>query len=166
MKSGAIIAIVVGVVAVLVIALNRGLISSGVQVPVAGGVRGIVAPQPAQNYGGYLSAATAPGVSTFLNTALSGLGNAFGSWLSPSKSTPAPAQGSNPGSPSLAAQPLGPAQQAASLADISGGWMIGPTVNPVMSYNNTSGAAFDYGGLAADNGFDPNAGLVDYGQPG
>lgn len=164
MSTGGVIALVIGAVAIIFLAVNRGLVQSGVPVG-----HGIVAPQPASNYGGYLAASTAPQVSNILSTLLSGANSAFHNWLAPkSPGTPAPAQGFSSSSPSAAAQPTGPAPGAiqpsnfdttAGLVDTSGGWMIGPQVDPLVSYNQTPQSAFDYSGLASDNSFDPNASL-------
>lgn len=164
MKAGAIIAIVVGVVAVIFLAVNRGLVSSGVSVGVGPGgstsVRGIVAPQPSQNYGGYLAATTAPGISSALNGALMGLGSAFASWMG-KPSTQAPvAQGASVSSPSLYAQPIGVTSTEMPLS----GSLVGPqpaTLSGLqLTYDSgSSGAAFDYAGLAADNAYDPSASL-------
>lgn len=167
MSTGGVIAIVLGVGAVIFLAVNRGLITAGVQVPVGvGGQRGIVAPQPAQNYGGYLAATTAPQVSSLLGTAISGLNNAFSSWLHPTTvAKPAPQQGANVSSPSMAAQPSGPSYVSASTNTFIAAEAantptpIGPVIDPNMSYNATPGSAFDYSGMAFDNGFDPNASL-------
>jgi hypothetical protein len=159
MKTGAVIAIVAGVLVALYFAVSRGLIGSGVAVKASGGV---VAPQPAANYSGYLAATTAPQVSGILNTLLSGVNSAAHSWLAPSgaPSSPAPQQGASPTSPSLFAQPSGPAPQPTSyVADTT---LVGPQIDPVMQYSATSGSAFDYSGLAADNSFDVNASLEDY----
>lgn len=158
MKTGAVIAIVIGVVAVLYLAVSRGLIGSGA-VPLAGGG---VAPNPAKNYSGYLAASTAPQVSGFLNTAIAGVTSGLHAWFSsPSAPTPAPAQGGSPTSPSFAAQPSGPS--ASSLTSQTGlaGWFPGPSVDPSVSYNSTPGSAFDYGGLAAQNAYDPSTTLYD-----
>ena len=168
MNTGAVVAIVIGAVVLVFLAVNRGLVNSGVQVGVGpGGVtttRGIVAPQPSANYGGYLAASTAPGVAGALNGALTGLGHALAGWLTP-PTTPQAA-------PSLFAQPSGPS--AASAAAIAGGigiatpgggtyaedgWAIGPQIDPVISYNSTGGSAFDWAGLSADNAYDPSAAL-------
>lgn len=168
MKTGAIIAVVVGVVVVLYLAVSRGLIGSGVAVSVGpGGVttaHGIVAPQPGSNYSGYLAATTAPGVSSALNGLLTGVGGAFTKWLTPNApAQPAPAQGANAASPSLAAQPSGPVPAAAfgSASATGSGAPVGPMVPPDISYNATAGSAFDYSGLAGDNGYDPSFSLME-----
>lgn len=159
MSTGGVIALVVGGLAVIFLLVNRGLVNAGVPVG-----HGIVAPQPAQNYGGYLAASTAPQVSGLLSTVLSGVTSAAHSWLSPSSSsnTPAPNQAASSASPSLSAQPSGPAAAVSSPlgpSDVGMGWMIGPVIDPSLSYNATPGSAFDYAGLASDNSFDPNASL-------
>ena len=177
MNTGAVVEIVIGAVVLVFLAVNWGVVNAGVQVGVGpGGVtttRGIVAPQPSANYGGYLAASTAPGVAGALNGALTGLGHALAGWLTP-PTTPqaAPAQGASASSPSLFAQPSGPS--AASAAAIAGGigiatpgggtyaedgWAIGPQIDPVISYNSTGGSAFDWAGLSADNAYDPSAAL-------
>lgn len=159
MSTGGTIALVVGVLAIFYLAINRGLINSGVQVGIGpGGVtsaRGIVAPQPSSNYGGYLAASTAPGVASALNGALTGIGSSLASWVhgSPAPAGPAPAQGASYNSPSMAAQPSGP------VGSYVAGSTVGPVIDPVVSYDATSGAAFDYPGLAADNGYDASVAL-------
>lgn len=158
MSTGATVAIVVGVLAVFYLAVSRGLVSSGVAVGVGpGGItsaKGIVAPQPSSNYGGYLAASTAPGVASALNGALTGIGSGLASWLHGSNpQAPAPQQGASPTSPSLYAQPSGP------VGDFVAGSTVGPVVDPAVSYNATSGAAFDYPGLASDNGYDGSVAL-------
>src|SRR5919108_2458764 len=154
MSTGGVIAIVVGALVVVFLAVNRGLVHAGVQVPVGvGGQKGIVAPQPAQNYGGYLAATTAPQVSNILSTVISGANSALRSWLTPAPSAQTPPRvGASASSPSLSAQPSGPAVTYYQPT-------IGPVVSPDLSYNSTSQAAFDYSGLSFDNGFDPNASL-------
>jgi hypothetical protein len=166
MSTGGVIAIVIGAVVVIFLAVNKGLVNSGVAVG-----HGIIAPQPAQNYGGFLAASTAPQVSNILGTILSGVNSSFHNWLAPATpATPAPAQGASATSPSVAAQPTGPAPgtiqpssytTSAGLVDTGMGWMIGPQTTPALGYDATSGAAFDYAGLTADNSFDPNASLME-----
>lgn len=180
MSTGGIIAIVIGGLAILFFATSRGLINSGVSVGVGpGGVttaKGIIAPQPSANYGGYLAASTAPGVSSALNGALTGLGGALAGWLGrPSSSPAAPAQGASASSPSLAAQPSGPFMPSGPMPPTSigiptsgggtfaeDGWVIGPQISPDISFNSTAGSAFDYSGIASDNAFDPSASLESY----
>lgn len=158
MKTGAVIAIVVGVLAVLYLAVSRGLIGSGVAIGPGGQQRGIVAPQPGSNYSGYLAATTAPQVSGILNTVLSGVNSAFHSWLAPSAPAAVPpAQGASANSPSLFAQPSGPAPQPSMYSAPTA--LVGPQIDPALQYDQTSGAAFDYAGLSNDNSFDPNASL-------
>jgi hypothetical protein len=155
MSTGGVVAIVIGAVVILFLAVNRGLINSGVQISPTGAQRGIVAPQPAQNYGGYLAATTAPAVSSAVSSLIS-LGNgALTSWMRPANSPTPVAQGGSVASPSLAAQPQGPAVTYYN-ANIT---PIGPVVSPDLGYVNTNQAAFDYVGLANDNGFDINASL-------
>lgn len=163
MNTGAVIAIVVGAVVLVFLAVNRGLVSSGVQVGVGPGgatsVRGIVAPQPSSNYGGYLAASTAPGVSAALNGAFTGLGSALAGWFSPPHSAPLSAQGSSPTSPAGPAQPTGPATAVETQSAVIGGALVGPQVDPIVSYNSTSGSAFAWDSLAADNAPDVSASL-------
>jgi len=188
MKSGAIVALIIGALALVYLAVSRGLISSGVQVSSTGGVisqRGIVAPQPTQNYSGYLAATTAPGVSGAINGALSGLANAFSSWMSkpPSQNPPVSSPAALPGAqtvasavgtgvgsifggPSLAAAPSGPSIDAVGILptdisnyDLAALSNVGPVVDPAVSYTATDQAAFDYSGLALDNAYDPSASL-------
>lgn len=157
MKTGTVIAVVGGAVVLLFWAASRGLINAGVRVNPSGTVTGIVAPQPSQNYSGYLAASTAPAVTGAINTALSGLSSSLSAWLHPtgSPSVP-PAQGATTSSPSLAAQPSGPTTDQGVVAS---GAFVGPQVPPDLSYNATPGSAFDYSGLALDNSFDPEASL-------
>jgi hypothetical protein len=168
MSTGGVIALVIGGIAVIFLLVNRGLVNAGVPVG-----HGIVAPQPSSNYGGYLAATTAPQVSGLLSTVLSGVTSAAHSWLSsnpPSSNTPAPNQSASASSPSLSAQPVGPnpgfiasggilAAGPLGPSDSGMGWMIGPQVDPTISYNATPANAFDYTGLAYDNSYDPNASL-------
>lgn len=163
MSTGGIVALAIAAVAVIFLAVNRGLISSGVQVGVgAGGVtstKGIVAPQPSSNYGGYLAASTAPGVSSALNGALTGLGSAFAGWFGGSPAPTKPVQqGATSNSPSLAAQPIGTTD-----API-GGALVGPQPASLsglqLTYDSgTTGAAFDYTGLANANSWDQSSSL-------
>jgi hypothetical protein len=173
MKTGAVIAVVAGALILVFWATSRGLVNAGVAIGPGGRPSGIVAPQPSQNYSGWLAASTAGGVSNILNTALSGLNNVFGSWMQRSPQAPTVAQGANSGSPSLAAQPVGvtlaqiaalnqsvmaPGTVQVSTSDI-GSTLVGPQVDPAMSYAATAGSAFDMGGLYADNAYDPSASL-------
>lgn len=154
MKTGAVIAIVIGIVAVIYYAFSRGIIGSGAVVAPGG----ILAPQPSSNYSGYLAATTAPQVSGILNTVLSGVNSGLHSWISPATPnapapTPAPAA-----SPALAAQPSGPSGLNNSALFYSA-TPVGPQVDPTVSYAATSGAAYDLGGLASQNAFDPSSSL-------
>lgn len=174
MKTGGVIAIVIGVIAVLYFAFSRGLIGTGGQVVGAGG---ILAPQPSSNYSGYLAATTAPSVAGILNTTLSGINSGLHSWLSPAAPTPVTGQGASASSPSLAAQPVGPSSSVVapgvgSVSILSPGTvgpssytaptsLVGPQLDTTISYGSTSGAAFDYAGLAASNAYDPSSGLTD-----
>jgi hypothetical protein len=159
MKDSTIIILVVAGVAVLFWAVSTGLLKTvGGPVTVPG--TNILAPQPTQNYSGYLAASTAPGVSSALNGALSGLGTGlnhlFAGWFGSPTGSSAPTpikQGSNPASPSLGAQPVGPSASTIA-AQTAEGSFVGPQI-PEIGYEVTSGSAFDYSGLAADNGYDP-----------
>lgn len=123
-----------------------------VQTQVALGQKQII-PQASQNYGGYLAASTAPAVSSALSGFLTGLGNLTTSWF----------HGSNPpqtASPS-AAQPQGAQQYNSGGVGVNMPLPVSvygataPVVISDTSYDNTTGSAFNYGGLAADNSFDP-----------
>jgi hypothetical protein len=146
-----------GIVAVVIGAVAIGLLfifskQQSVNNAVALGTKQIV-PQASQNYAGYLAASTAPAVTSALSGFLTGLGNLSTSWF----------HGSTPvgQSPSSAA-PQGAQQQ------VSGG--VGPNLPaPISAYapapqtqitdlsydGNTTGSAFNYGGLSSDNSFDP-----------
>lgn len=156
MRTGAVVAIVAGVLIALYWAFSRGIIGSGgLGVRASGGV---IAPQPSSNYSGYLAATTAPQVSGILNTVLSGVNSGLHSWLAPAQAatpapTPAPAA-----SPALAAQPQGPSGLNDSALFYSA-TPVGPQVDPTVSYAATSGAAYDLGGLASQNAFDPSSSL-------
>ena len=172
--------IIVGIAAVLFWAVSTGFLKvtgGPVTVGPQGQISGVVSPQPASNYSGFLAASTAPGVSGLLNNVMSGLSGAFGSWINPaSGNNTTTGQGSNPSSPSRAAQPAGPvgvqpsvySPNASLVAPVSGaptaqlsGFLpsVGPQVDASLSYDATSGGAFDYSGLAADNAFDPTYSL-------
>jgi hypothetical protein len=150
MKDNVIVIAVIAGVALLFWAVSTGLIkTTGGNVAIGGG---IVAPQPAQNYSGYLAASTAPAVSNALSGAVSGLSSSLSSWLSGlggSTATPV-GQAANPNSPALAAQPIGP-QVIPTL-----GSYAGPQVDPLLAYDSTSGSAYDYAGLAGANSYDPS----------
>lgn len=159
MKAETALILVGGLIALLWFASAKGLIASGA-VPVG---KGVYAPQPAQNYSGYLAASTAPAVSGALSTILSGVAGGLSAWLHPKSSTPAPAvraaaptsagyNGSGGVGPS---NPLGistddPAYQA---------MISGYSDQMRAGYDQTSGSAFSYDALALDNAFDPNYSL-------
>ena len=154
--------IVVAAAALLFWAVSSGLIKSGVvTVPGSGGV---VAPQPSSNYSGYLAASTAPGVAGAINTVLSGLGNTVDAWLGGTRSAQPTAAGqtANAASPALAAQPAGPSPAvippSATYVDYSNA-LVGPQVDPAVAYAATTGAAFDYLGLAGANTADASYSL-------
>lgn len=181
MKDSTIILLVVAGGALLFWAVSTGLIrTTGGAIPV--GPQGqipsgaIYAPQPSTNYSGYLAATTAPGVSTALNSALSGLGTGinhlFSGWLSGSAAAqpsavspsggPNAAQTAPSDTPALAAsagQIYGPFMSQADLQGTSN--PVGPIVDPAVGYAATSGAAFDYSGLASANSYDPGYSLQD-----
>ena len=157
MKENTVIILVVAVAALLFWAISTGLLKTGVNV---GG--GIVAPQPSQNYSGYLAASTAPAVSGALSNAVFGLSSAFTSWLHPSGGSSAPTPA---GQQASATSPAGPAQPAGSTYASYDDSLVGPQIDPIMSYGATPGSAFDYSGLAASNAYDPSYSL-DNGQPG
>lgn len=175
MKTSTLLILVGAGFALIVWAFSKGLISSGaVPISAAGQPKPgtIVAPQPAQNYGGFLAASTASGVSSVLNTAISGLNNLFTGWFGKSSGSTPVAQGSNPSSPSLFAQPGQTLQQLTNLQTANqnyiaslepstysnpGSTLIGPQIDPSLAF--TSDGSFDYAGLAADNAFDPEYSL-------
>lgn len=172
MKDSTLVILVVAGAALLFWAVSSGIIrTTGGGINVGGGV---VAPQPTQNYSGYLAASTAPQVSGAINTAISGLSGLFSGWLSGSQVAPKTGQTYSPSSPSLFAQPSGPAPTSgaklvsslnpsvgsayASYSDT----LVGPQVSDDISYQATNGSAFDYYGLASDNAFDPDYSLESY----
>jgi len=169
MKDSTILIVVVAGAALLFWAVSSGLIkTSGGAIPV--GHTGVVAPQPSSNYSGYLAANAAPAIAGSINAAISGLGSAFSAWISPSSGpNVTPGQVASPSSPSAAAQPSGPAlvSQLSKSAPTSSGYatysdaLVGPQIDPSVSYASTPGLAFDYSGLAADNAFDPAYSLQD-----
>lgn len=173
MKDSTVILLIVGGFVLLFWAFSKGIISTtglGVN-PATGQPYGtIVTPQPTTNYSGYLAATTAPGVSSALNGALSGIGsglnNLFSGWFGgSSQTTPGPNQTASPTSPAVAAQPsgsvYGPFVDASTFQGTSN--PVGPVVDPVMSYNSTSGSAFDFLGLSNANSYDPSYALNDPG---
>jgi len=153
MNTGTALVIVGGVLAVLFFATSKGLISSGA-VPVG---RGVYAPQPAQNYSGYLAASTAPSVAGALNNVLSGLSTGLGGWLSRKANTPAPAV--------RAAAPTGEYQAVSTgvgpsnPTGTSDSWDSMLWTDP-LAYDNTNQTAFAYDPLALDNAYDPNYSLM------
>lgn len=174
MKDSTILILVIGGLALLFWASSKGFISAsptglGIN-PATGKAYGTIAvPQPSTNYSGYLAASTAPGVTSALNALIGGLGSTTSSWLAGSgAATPTVGQGAtNPSSsaPSAAAQPVGPSSSyfysGAYLNPISSpSAAVGPAVAPELSYGATSGAAFDYAGLASSNAVDPSYSLT------
>lgn len=163
--EGLIIALVIGAIAIFFFAVNRGLISSGVSVGVGAGgatsVKGIIAPQPSQNYSGYLAASTAPGVAGAINGLLSGIGSGASAWFSGVKSTPTPAVGN----PAQAAAPVSSVANAAQQQSVYDNTplplpALGPQLSDVnLAYDNTSGSSFGYDALAADNAYSPGDSL-------
>jgi hypothetical protein len=156
MKEAPTLAIVVGAVVLFYLAMKSGWIGANPSAAVPVG-RGVYAPQPAQNYSGYLAASTAPGVSNALNGILSGVGSALSGWLTRSANTPAPAV--------QAAAPTGPNQAASTGVGPSNPLGISDSSNPLLwtdplAYDNTSVSAFSYDPLAADNAYDPNYSLM------
>lgn len=176
MKEGTTVLLIVGGLALLFWAFSKGLLGvvpTGISInPATGQPYGAIAvPQPSTNYSGYLAASTAPQVSSVLNGALSGLGQGvnhlFSGWFGGSSQTPPTANnvGVAPTStPALAASPSGPSPSYGVLtADMGTSTPVGPVIDPILSYNTTSGAAFDYTGLAAANAPDPGYSLTDPG---
>jgi hypothetical protein len=160
MKEGGVIAIVAGVVIVLWFAVNKGLIQARA-VPVGAGV---YAPQPAQNYSGYLAASTAPGVSGALNSILSGVGGAVTAWLKKGPSNPAPAvSAAAPGMGGyLGSGGVGPSNPMGTIDQNDPAYLAmlaGNTDAAAMAYDQTTNNAFAYDALAADNAYDPNYSL-------
>jgi hypothetical protein len=152
MKTGGIIALVVGVIVVLYFAVSRGLISSGVSVGPGGQVKGIVAPQPSASYGGYLAATSAPAVSGILNTTLAGLNHAFAGWFGsgPSQPAAAPAALASTGpAPTLGAYVTTP-NASAPLP------VIGPQIADATAY---TGLSDQFATVADENSYDPNTSL-------
>lgn len=160
MKEGTVIILIVGAVAVLFWAVSTGLIkTTGGNIQLGGG---IVAPQPSSNYSGYLAASTASGVSSALNGLLSGFGNMASGWFSPSGSgggTTVQGQVAVPTSPALSAQPSGPNVATPSTYASYDTSLVGPQISSDVSYDATSGAAFDYYGLSDSNSYDPEYSL-------
>jgi hypothetical protein len=177
MKESTIIILVVAGVAALFWAVQTGLIKvTGGAVNVGGG---IVAPQPSQNYSGYLAASTAPGVSGALNAILGGVGSTLSSWLAPANANPAaptPAQvaasvGPVPGSIQPTSATIGTQLVSPSFAGPSGPSLanlmpsysatpIGPQTDASLNYDSTTGNAFDYNGLSGANAYDPAYSLM------
>ena len=152
MNTGTALVLVGGAIAILFLATSKGLISSGA-VPVG---RGVYAPQPAQNYSGYLAASTAPGVSGALNNILSGLGSGLSGWLSRKTNVPAPnVQAAAPtGGYQAVSTGVGPSNPTGT----SDSWDSMLWQDP-LAYDNTNQVAFAYDPLAVDNAYDPNYSL-------
>lgn len=157
MKDSTLVIIVVAVAAGLFFAFRNGFLSSsptGLGINARTGLPSgnITVPQPATNYSGFLAASTAPQVSNALGGFITGLSSSALAWLSPKQGQVVPPQsGASTVSPSLGAQPSGPW----SLSDVWGGALVGPQIDPVISYDSTNGSSFGYDSLAADNAFDP-----------
>ena len=183
MKEDTGIIVIIGGFILLFWAFSRGLIGSGIgptgiavnpQTGVASGA--ISVPQPTQNYSGYLAATTAPGVSNALNTLVGGLGTTLSGWFSGGSNPPQVAQGpAAPAvqAPSQAAQPSGPTPinpitgggffagaNAPAMLNATAATPVGPITDPSVTYDATSGSAFDFGGLAASNSVDPTYSLM------
>ncbi len=156
MKEAPLLAIVIGGFALLYYAMKSGWIgpNPGAAVPVG---RGVYAPQPAQNYSGYLAASTAPGVSNALNGLLSGIGGALSGWMhTKPTNTPANVQ---------AAAPTGAFQAASTGVGPSNPLGLSDSNDPFlwtdpMAYDNTDVTSFSYDALAADNAYDPTYSLM------
>lgn len=157
MKEAPLIAIIVGGVALLYLAVKSGWIGANPTAAIPVG-KGVYAPQPAQNYSGYLAASTAPGVSNALNGIISGIGGAVSGWLhSPSVNTPAPAV--------RAAAPTGANQAVSTGVGPSNPLGISNSNDPALwtdplLYDNTNVTSFAYDQIAADNAFDPSYSLM------
>lgn len=169
MKEETVILLVVGAFALLFWGVSTGIIrTTGGNIQLGGG---ILAPQPSQNYSGYLAASTAGGVSGVLNTALSGLSSTLTGWLGGGGQGPVVNQGPvvpASSAPTQAAQPAGPTpasfysgSSAPAMLNASALAPVGPVVPPDLSYGATSGAAFDYAGLAGANTYDPSYSIQD-----
>lgn len=168
MKDSTVIIVILAGAALLFWAVSTGLIQT-----TGGAVRigntGIVAPQPNQNYSGYLAASTAPGVSGAINNALSGIGsgvgNLFAGWFGGSApSTTPPNNSATPNSPAMAAQPSGPGQTTSEQYGPTVQQLtapVGPVVDPQLAYAATAGSAFDYTGLSSANSYDSSYSLTD-----
>jgi hypothetical protein len=169
MKDETLIIFIVAGFALLFWAVSTGLIkTTGGGVNVGGG---IVAPQPATNYSGYLAASTAPGVSSALNSILGGVGTSVAAWLSPEPSTATNTPFVNQGpmqpavsAPSAAAQPQGPSSSGLVAAQTvqNTSVPVGPVIDPSISYLSTNQDAFNYLGLSSANAVDPGYSLETY----
>lgn len=183
MKDEGWIVLIVGGFVLLFWAFSRGLIGGGVgptgvavnpQTGVASGA--IQVPQPSSNYSGYLAATTAPGVASAVNTIIGGLGTTLSGWFSGGSNAPQVAQGpAAPASaaPSAAAQPAGPTPinpitggnfyagaNAPAMLNATAATPIGPITAPDVTYDATSGSAFDYNGLSGSNAYDPTYAML------
>ena len=161
MKDSTLIIIVVAVAAGLFFAFRGGFLApspTGIAVNARTGLPSgnIAVPQPAQNYSGFLAASTAPQVAGALGNFISGAASSALAWFSPKNPPPPPPQqGASTVSPSLGAQPSGPAVPSPLYGTEA---YVGPQVDPVMAYP-MDGASFGYASLATDNGFDPTYSL-------
>jgi hypothetical protein len=157
MKEAPFLAVVIGGFALLYLAVKSGWIGGNPNAAIPVG-RGVYAPQPAQNYSGYLAASTAPGVSDALNGLLSGVGGALSGWLhTRSSNSPAPNV--------QAAAPTGAYQAASTGIGPSNPLGISDSNNPMLwtdplAYDNTGVTSFAYDALAADNAYDPTYSLM------
>jgi hypothetical protein len=165
MKESTVILLVVGGFVLLMWAVSTGVLrTTGGNIQLGGG---IVAPQPTQNYSGYLAASTAGGVSDVLNTALSGLSGSVAGWFGGSggSSTVVNQGPVQPASqaPTAAAQPSGPTPSgfysgvsAPAMMNATQYTPVGPIPPPDISYASTSQSAFNYDALANANSYDPS----------
>lgn len=159
MKEAPLLAVIIGGFAILYLAIKSGWIGPNQSAAIPVG-KGVYAPQPAQNYSGYLAASTAPGVSSALNGLLSGIGGAVSGWLhTPSVNSPAPN-----------VRAVTPTSYSQSVSTGIGPGNITGTAdsfdqtlwdNPI-AYDNTDVTAFSYDAIAADNAYDPTYSLTDY----
>lgn len=157
MKEAPFLAIVIGGFALIYLAVKSGWIGPNQSAAIPVG-RGVYAPQPAQNYSGYLAASTAPGVSSALNGLLSGIGGAVSGWLHQApKNVPAPNV--------QAAAPTGAYQSASTGVGPMNPTGISDSNDPFLwtdplAYDNTDVMSFSYDALAADNAYDPTYSLM------
>lgn len=156
MKEAPLLAAIVGGFALLFLAMKYGWIGGNPNAAIPVG-KGVYAPQPAQNYSGYLAASTAPGVSDALNGLLSGIGGAVSGWMHKSQNVPAPAV--------QAAAPTGAYQAVSTGVGPSNPLGISDSFDPALwsnpiAYDNTDVTSFSYDPLAADNAYDPTYSLT------